>query len=96
MKLPENKRINEHAIELIDSKQSLYKPFYALSPVKLEMLKTYIETYLKTGFFWCFKSLTNTFIFFDKKPDGSFRLSINYQGLNNLTIKNQYLLPLIS
>ena len=33
---------------------------------------------------------------FDKKPDGSLRLCVNYQGLNNLTIKNQYLLPLIN
>ncbi len=50
MKLPENTGMNEHAIKLIDDKQSPYKPIYALNPVELETLKTYIETYLKTGF----------------------------------------------
>ncbi len=42
--------MNEHVIELIDGKQSPYKPIYALSPVELETLKTYIKTHLKTGF----------------------------------------------
>ena len=34
-------------------------------------------------------------ILFDKKPDKSLRLCVDYQGLNNITIKNQYLLYLI-
>ena len=50
IELPENTRINEHVIELIDGKQLLYGPIYALSPVKLKTLKAYIETHLKTGF----------------------------------------------
>ncbi len=50
MELPENTGMNEHAIELIEGKQPLYRPTYALSPVELETLKTYIETHLKTGF----------------------------------------------
>ena len=50
MELPKNTRMNEHAIELIDKKQSPYGPIYALSPVELETLKAYIETHLKTGF----------------------------------------------
>ena len=50
MKLPKNIGINEHAIKLQDSKQPPYGPIYTLEPVKLETLKTYIKTYLKTGF----------------------------------------------
>ncbi len=50
MELPEDTEMNEHAIELIEGKQSPYRPIYALSPVELETLKTYIETQLKTGF----------------------------------------------
>lgn len=34
-------------------------------------------------------------ILFVRKPDGSFRLYVDYLGLNNLTIKNRYPLPLI-
>ncbi len=95
MELPKNTRINEHAIELIEGKQLPYGPIYALSPVELETLKTYIETPLKTGFIQPFKSPAGVSILFDKKLDGGLRLCVNYQGLNNLTIKNRYPLPLI-
>ncbi len=90
MKLPENTRINEHAIELIEEKQPPYGPIYALSPVELETLKAYIKTHLKTGFIWPFKSPADAPILFDKKLDGSLHLCVNYWGLNNLTIKNRY------
>ena len=63
--------------------------------MELEILKTYIKTHLKTGFIQPSKFLTGTSILFDNKPDGSFHLCIDYQGLNNLTIKNRYPLPLI-
>ncbi len=95
MEQPENTGMNEHAIKLIDGKQPPYGPIYALSLVKPETLKTYIKTHLKTGFIRTSKSLVDTPIFFDKKLEGNFHLCINYQGLNNLTIKNWYPLALI-
>ena len=93
--LPERTELNEHAIDLEDGKQPPYGPIYSLGPVELETLKTYIETHLKTGFIRPSKSPAGAFIFFDKKSDSSFRLCVDYRGLNNLTIKNQYPLPLI-
>ena len=87
--------LNEHAINLEDGKQPLYRPIYSLGPVELEILKTYIETHVKNGFIQPFKSLAGALILFDKKPDGSFCLCVDYRGLNNLTIRNQYPLPLI-
>lgn len=95
MELPENTDINKHAIKLVKDKQLLYGPIYSLKLVELKILKTYIETYLKTRFIWPFKSLANALIFFDQKLDRSLHFCINYQGLNNLTMKNWYLLPLI-
>ena len=83
--------LNEYIIDLEDNKQPSYGPIYNLDLVELETLKTYIKTYLKVGFIQPFKSLADTPILFDKKLDGSFCLYINYQGLNNLTIKNWYL-----
>lgn len=82
--------INKHTIELIDRKQLFYKPIYILGSVELEMLKTYIKTYLKMGFIWPFKSFAGVPIIFDKKLDSNFCLCVNYWSLNNLTIKNQY------
>ena len=91
----EGTKVNEHAIELEKGKQPSYRSIYSLGPVELKTLKTYIETSLANGFIWVLKSLASTSILFVRKPNSSFCLCINYQGLNNLTIKNQYPLPLI-
>ena len=48
--LPERTELNEYAINLKNGKQLLYRSNYSLGPVELEILKTYIKTYLKTGF----------------------------------------------
>ncbi len=95
MELLENTGMNEHAIELIKGKQPPYGPIYALSPIELETLKVYIKTHLKTVFIRPSKSPAGAPILFDKKPDDSLRLYMDYRGLNNLTIKNRYSLPLI-
>ena len=50
MELPKTTVINKHAIKLQDGKQPPYGPIYTLGSVELEILKTYIETHLKTGF----------------------------------------------
>ena len=76
--LLERTNLNEYAFKVKNSKQLLYGPIYSLGLVKLETLKTYIEIQLKTGFIWPFKSPADTFIFFDKKSDGSFCLCVDY------------------
>ena len=94
-KLSKHTGINDHAIELVDDQQPSYVPIYSLGPVELEILKTYIKTNLANGFIKFFKSLARASILFDKKSNGSFQICVDYQGLNNLTIKNRYLLPLV-
>ena len=86
--LLEYTRIKNHAIELVDNQQPLYGPIYSLGPVELETLKTYIKTILASGFIRSSKSLVETSIFFDKKPNKNLRLCVDYQGFNSLTIKN--------
>ncbi len=95
VELPEHTGINDHGIELVDDWQSPYRPIYNLGPVELEILKAYIKNNLANGFIRPFKSPAGVLILFDKKPDGSLRLCMGYRGLNNLTIKNQYPLPLV-
>ena len=63
--------------------------------MELKILKAYIETNLANSFIKSSKSLAGASILFDQKSDGSLHLYVNYQHLNNLTIKNRYLLPLI-
>ena len=87
-KLPKNSRMNEHTIELEEGKQPLFGPICSLEPIELKILKTYIKTNLANSFIRASKSPTKVPIFFDKKPNRSFHLYINYQGFNNITIKN--------
>ncbi len=63
--------------------------------MELETLKAYIENNLASGFIRFSKSSAGAPILFDKKPDSNIRLYVDYQGLNNLTIKNRYPLPLV-
>ena len=86
---------NKYAIELENGKQPPYGPIYSLGPVELKTLKTYIEINLSNGFIQALKSPTGTPILFVRKPNSSFCLCVDYQRLNNLIIKNWYLLPLI-
>ena len=80
--------MNDHAIKLEEGKQSSFSPIYNLKPVELETLKTYIKTNIATGFIRPFKSPTGAPILFNRSSDGSFRLCVDYWGLNNITIKN--------
>ena len=93
--LPKQIGIYEHIIKLVKDKQPSYGPITSLVLVKLMILKTYIKNNLANRFFWPLKSPVDTLIFFFHKPNSSLHLYVNYQKLNNIIIKNLYLLPLI-
>ena len=93
--LPKNTGINEYAIKFEENKQPLFGPIYSLGPVELKTLKTYIETNLANRFIRLSKSSVGAPILFDRKPDGSLYLCVDYSGFNNITIENWYPLPLI-
>lgn len=96
VELLEHIKINNYAIELIDNGKFSYNFIYSLRPMKLKILKTYIANNLANNFIRLFQFSVKTLIFFDKKLNGSLRLHIDYENLNNLIIKNRYLLSLVS
>ena len=93
--LSEHIGINDHAIKLEKEKQLLFGPIYSLGPIELEIWKTYIKTNLANNFIRLFKYPVKLPILFDQKPNKSLCLCIDYWDLNNVTMKNQYLLLLI-
>ena len=95
VELPKNTKINEHAIKLEEGKQPSFGSIYSLGLVELEILKIYIKTNLDNRFIWSSKSSAGAPILFDWKPDKNLRFCVDYWGLNNITIKNRYPLPLI-
>lgn len=77
-KLPENTGINKYVIKLVEDKQPLYELIYDLGLVILKTLETYIIIYLKTGFIRPSKFFKGALILFDKKPNKSIQLCVNY------------------
>ena len=84
------------AIELQLGKEPPYRPIYPLSPRELAALKEFLEENIEKGFIRESKSPAGAPILFAPKKDGSLRLCVDYRGLNAITIKNQYPLPLIT
>jgi len=68
---------------------------YSLSLVKLSTLRAFIDKNLNTGFTHPTASSHAAPVLFIKK-DGSLCLCVDFQGLNKITKKDHYPLPLIS
>ena len=66
-----------------------------MSHKELLVLKEYIEENLAKGFIRHSSPPAGAPVLFVKKADGSLRFCVDYRGLNEMTIKNQYPLPLI-
>jgi hypothetical protein len=84
------------AIELQPGKEPPYGPIYPLSPRELVALKEWLEENLRKGFIRESKSPAGAPILFTPKKDGGLRLCVDYRGLNAMTIKNRYPLPLVT
>ena len=93
--LPENQPW-DHTIPLKEGFQPPFGPIYSLSAIELKALRAYLDENLKKGFIQPSSSPAGAPILFVKKKDGSLRLCVDYRGLNAITIKNRYALPLIS
>jgi len=76
-------------------KQPPYYKNRLLSPAKLQCVKKWIDKILNKGFIQELTSPATAPLLLAAKPGGGVRICYNYRGLNNVTIKNWYLLPLI-
>jgi hypothetical protein len=84
------------AIDLQEGTQPPFGPIYNLSQNELVALREYLHENFVKNFIRYFKSPISAPILFVKKKDGSLRMCIDHRGLNKITIKNRYPLPLIS
>ena len=72
-----------------------YGPIYNLSEKELKTLWEYLAKALDRGWIRESSSPAGAPILFVPKKGGELRLCVDYRGLNRLTIKNRYPLPLI-
>jgi hypothetical protein len=84
------------AIELLNGKQPPWGPIYNLSVKELDTLRSYLEVQLKRSWIRLSKSPAGAPVFFVPKKDGTLQLCADFRGLNQITKKNWYPLPLIS
>nr|GFA86673.1 putative reverse transcriptase domain-containing protein [Tanacetum cinerariifolium] len=68
---------------------------YRLAPSEMKKLSEQLQDLFDKGFIRPSSSPWGALVLFVKKLDGSFRMCIDYQELNKLTVKNHYPLPRI-
>jgi len=83
-------------IDIHEGKIAPFMPMYPLSEAENTELLEYIDENLKKGFIQPSKSSCGAPILFVPKKDGSLRMCVDFRGLNKVTIKNRYPLPLIN
>ena len=83
------------SIELENGTAPPFGPMYRLTQAERDALSEYIESNLKKGFIRRSTSSAASPILFVRKKTGDLRLCVDYRGLNAITKKNRYPLPLI-
>ena len=84
------------AIDLIPGAPLPTRRLYNLTKPEKDSMETYINESLAAGLIRPTSSLVGAgFFFFVEKKDGSLRPCMDYTGLNDITVKNKYPLPLI-
>ncbi|GJZ70882.1 putative reverse transcriptase domain-containing protein [Tanacetum coccineum] len=85
----------EFQIDLIPSAAPIARAPYRLAPSEMKELSEKLKELSHKGFIRPISSPWGAPVLFVKKKDGSFRMCIDYQELNKLTVKNRYPLPRI-
>lgn len=93
-KLPPHRYV-DHAIELEEGKKPPFGPLYNMSNLELQALGEYLDENQKKGFIRPSTSSSASPVLFVRKPGGGLRFCVDYRGLNAITKKNRYPLPLI-
>src|SRR5436853_7729835 len=82
---------------MVDGKEPIYVPIYALSEKELGVLQDYLNDMLKSGKIRPSKSPAVAPILFVPKKEGrGLHLCVDYRGLNKVTILNRSALPLMN
>jgi hypothetical protein len=92
--MPPNQDI-EFVVELKPGTAPIYKTPFRMTTPELAELKEHIKELLKKGFIHPSSSPWGAPMIFVPKKDGTQRLCVEYRALNEVTIKNKFLLPRI-
>ncbi|GJU48864.1 hypothetical protein Tco_1218419 [Tanacetum coccineum] len=90
--LPQTRQV-EFQINLVPGAAPIARAPYRLAPSEMKELSEQLKELSDKGFIRPSSSPWGAPVLFVKKKDGSFRMCIDYQELNKLTVKNRYPLP---
>jgi hypothetical protein len=93
-KLPPH-RAYDVDIELEEGKTPPFGPLYRLTPPECEALAEYVHKNLDRGHIRSSTSSAGAPVLFIRKKTGELRLCVDYRGLNSITKKNRYPVPLV-
>ena len=87
------RRGESHKIQLVDGATPPKPRYYKLSPTEKREVEFQLNNLLRKGYVTPSHSPYGAPILFKDKPDGSFRMCIDFRALNKQTIKNRFPLP---
>jgi len=90
------RKIWDHAIDLKETFKPRKGKIYPLSKNEREKVQNFAEDQLRKGYIRPSKSPQTSPVFFIGKKNGSKQMVMDYRNLNSQTVKNNYLLPLIT
>jgi len=90
------RKIWDYAIDLKETFKPQKGRIYLLSKNKREEVQNFVNDQLRKGYIRLSKSPQTSLVFFVGKKDRSKRMVIDYCNLNDQTVKNNYLLLLIT
>jgi hypothetical protein len=93
--LPPHSR-NDLKINLLPGTAPPFGPLYPCSAPELKALREYLDKELSLGKISRSNSPAAAPILFIPKKDGTWRICVDYRGLNKVTVKDKYPLPIMS
>jgi hypothetical protein len=88
-------RSYDHKIELVPGSKLPFSRNRPLSPMELRVVKRWLDDNLVKGFIRPSKSSSASPLLLAQKPGGGVRICVDYRGVNNISMKSRYPIPLI-
>ncbi len=86
----------KHFIDLMKSKMSCIESIYKMTQDELAVIQDYLDSALKKKWIHSSSNSAEASVLFVKKLNESLHLCMNYRDLNEITVKNNYSLSLLS
>ncbi len=86
----------KHFIDLMKSKMFCIKSIYKMTWNELTTIRNYLDSALEKKWIYSLSSSAKASVLFVKKLNESLHLCMNYHNFNEITVKNNYSLSLLS